>query len=58
MITAAWDHLRRHGQLSQEELLEDLNVKRSAFVCAFIAGFPNVVVKSVRPTVLELVRAR
>jgi hypothetical protein len=30
-------------------------VKRSAFVCALLAQFPDVVVRSTRPTVLELV---
>jgi hypothetical protein len=30
------------------------NVKRSAFVCALLVPFPDVVVRSTRPTVLEL----
>jgi Family of unknown function (DUF6884) len=47
--------LRQMGELSQNELLNDLNVKRSAFVCALLAQFPDVVVRSTRPTVLELV---
>jgi hypothetical protein len=55
MIVAAWEHLRRRGELSQVELLNDLNVKRSAFVCALLAQFPDVVVRSTRPTMLELV---
>ena len=37
MIVAAWTHLRRNGQLSQDELLNELSVKRSAFVCALLA---------------------
>ena len=55
MIVAAWHHLRQKGELSQNELLNDLNVKRSAFVCALLAQFPDVVVRSTRPTVLELI---
>jgi len=55
MIVMAWNHLRQRGELSQTELLNDLNVKRSAFVCALLAQFPDVVVRSTRPTVLELV---
>lgn len=44
MIVAAWEHLNRNRTLSQVELRDDLNVKRSAFVCALIAQFPDVVV--------------
>jgi hypothetical protein len=54
MIVAAWNRLRQKGELSQDELLNDLNVKRSAFVCALLSQFPDVVVRSTRPTVLEL----
>lgn len=53
MIVVAWEHLRRNRTLSQVELLNDLNVKRSAFVCALIAQFPDVVVEQNRPTVLQ-----
>jgi hypothetical protein len=42
MINAGWQHLEKHGRLSQAELLDDLNVKRSAFVCALLARFPGV----------------
>ncbi|WP_255506419.1 hypothetical protein [Mycolicibacterium sp. 018/SC-01/001] len=56
MIVRAWDHLRRTGELSQPYLLSELNVKRSAFVCALLALFPDVVVRSHRPVVLELLR--
>jgi hypothetical protein len=55
MVVAAWERLRRRGQLSQTELLNELNVKRSAFVCALLALFPDVVVRSTRPTVLAIV---
>jgi hypothetical protein len=54
MIAAAWDRLRDKGELSQQELLNELNVKRSAFVCALIAKFPGVKIRSTRPTVLEI----
>ncbi|MBJ7339778.1 hypothetical protein [Mycolicibacterium sp.] len=56
MIVTAWTHLRRHGRLSQDELLNELNVKRSAFVCALLSQFRDVSVQSSRPTVLELER--
>ena len=55
MIVAAWEHLRRNGELTHHELLHELNVKRSAFVCALLAQFPDVVVRSTRPLVLELI---
>jgi hypothetical protein len=54
MIAAAWNRLCDKGELSQLELLNELNVKRSAFVCALVAKFPGVVIRSTRPTVLEL----
>lgn len=55
MIVAAWEHLRHNGELTHHELLHELNVKRSAFVCALLAQFPDVVVRSARPIVLELI---
>lgn len=54
MIAVAWERLRDKGKLSQQELLNELNVKRSAFVCALVAKFPNVHIRSTRPTLLEL----
>ncbi|MBX7133246.1 MAG: hypothetical protein K1X67_11270 [Fimbriimonadaceae bacterium] len=54
MIIKAWQHLRKMGVLTHTELLEDLNVKRSAFVIALLAQFPEVVVKSTEPIVIEL----
>jgi hypothetical protein len=54
MIVAGWERLCKTGELSQAELLNELNVKRSAFVCALLAQFLDVVVRSTRPTVLEL----
>lgn len=56
MIVRAWEHLRRTGELSQPYLLNELNVKRSAFVRALLALFPDVVVRSHRPVVPELLR--
>jgi hypothetical protein len=55
MIVAAWEHLRRNGELSPNELLNVFNVKRTAFLCALVAQFPDIVVRSTRPTVLELI---
>jgi hypothetical protein len=55
MIVAAWEHLRRNGVLSHDVLLNELNVKPSAFVCALLARFPDVDVRSNRPIVLELI---
>ncbi|STZ41784.1 Uncharacterised protein [Mycolicibacterium gilvum] len=54
MIATAWARLCDKGELSQQELLNELNVKRSAFVCALVAKFPDVHIRSTRPTVLEL----
>jgi hypothetical protein len=54
MIIAGWRHLVEHGRLSQMELLEDLNVKRSAFVCALLAHFPGVEVEEDPNVVLRL----
>ncbi|MCV7220823.1 hypothetical protein [Mycolicibacterium elephantis] len=55
MIVAAWN-LKIKGELSHDELLNELNVKRSAFVMALLAQFPDVVVRSIYPTVLALTR--
>ncbi|BBY80156.1 hypothetical protein H7I53_00200 [Mycolicibacterium pulveris] len=56
MIVAAWNRLKIKGELSHDELLNELNVKRSAFVMALLAQFPDVVVRSIYPTVLALTR--
>lgn len=55
MTIEAWNHLSQHGVLSHSQLQKDLNVKRSAFVCALLAKFPDVIVRSTRPTVLEFI---
>lgn len=52
MVTVAWEHLARHGRLRQQELLDDLDVKRSAFVCALLAQLEGVDVESTRPVTL------
>lgn len=40
MISEAWQYLLRQGELSQQQLLIDLKVKRSAVVFALLAQFP------------------
>ncbi len=55
MIVTAWRHLQTNGVLSNTELLDDLNVKRSAFVIALLAQFSDVVVRSTKPIVVELI---
>ena len=42
MVISAWHRLLNKGRLSPAEVLNDLNVKRSAFVCALLAHFPGV----------------
>lgn len=56
MIVAAWDRLKARGELSHDELLNELNVKRSAFVMALLAQFPDVFVRSTYPTVIAITR--
>ncbi|MBB2770705.1 UNVERIFIED_ORG: hypothetical protein GGE11_001618 [Mycolicibacterium obuense] len=58
MIDVGWKRLCAKGSMTQDELLDALNVKRSAFVCALLAQFPDVSVSQTRPTILELVGAR
>ncbi len=53
MILIAWQHLQKTGSLSHTELLEDLNVKRSAFVIALLSRFPDVIIRSTRPVAIE-----
>lgn len=55
MIVKAWKHLQNAGVLTHTELLEDLDVKRSAFVIALLAQFPDVVVRSTESIVIELI---
>ncbi|GLC10036.1 hypothetical protein Mkiyose1665_44720 [Mycobacterium kiyosense] len=58
MVVGAWEHLCAHGELTQDELLNDLNVKRSAFVCALLAQFEDVMVESAPATTLQLIRGQ
>lgn len=53
MIATAWRRLTEVGTLSNTELLNNLNVKRSSFVIGLLAEFPDVVVRSTRPIVIE-----
>lgn len=57
MIQIAWQRLQSRGRLTNRELLasDDLNVKRSSFVCAVLAKLPGVEVQSTRPLVLILI---
>lgn len=56
MIESAWDHLSRHGGLTQNQLVDELNVKRSAFICALLSRLPDVEYESVPRVALRLVR--
>ncbi len=42
MLNLAWDVLRSRGRLSNRELLDELRVHRSSFVCAILARLPGV----------------
>lgn len=55
MLMVAWQHLQKTGTLSHAELLNQLNVKRSAFVIALLAQFADVIVRSTRPIKVELI---
>lgn len=57
MIETAWDHLSRHGGLTQSQLVDELNVKRSAFICALLSRLPDVEYESAPRVALRLVRA-
>ncbi|MCK0173896.1 hypothetical protein [Mycolicibacterium sp. F2034L] len=57
MIMAAWKHLRRHGSLTQKHLVDDLNVKRSAFICALLSQLPDVEHATDTPVTLRFVRS-
>ena len=54
MIQIAWDYLRAHGTLTNRYLQasDGLNVKRSSFVCALLAGLPGVEVVACSPITL------
>ena len=53
MFELAWETLRARGQVTQQEVLNELNIKRSAAVCAVLARLPAVdVVREGRGTAL------
>lgn len=53
MLNLAWDVLKSRGELSNRELLDELRVHRSSFVCAMLAKVPGVEVVSSRPVLLR-----
>ena len=53
MFNLAWDALRARGRLSNRELLDELRVHRSSFVCAFLARLPGVIREPGREIVLR-----
>lgn len=55
MVDVGWGRLRCRGRLSQDELLNKMNVKRSAFVCALLSRFDDVEIESEKPIVLRYV---
>ena len=42
MFELAWETLRSRGRVTQQEVLNELNIKRSAAVCAILARLPGV----------------
>ena len=53
MLNLAWDALRARGELSNADLLNELRVHRSSFVCALLARLPGVTLASKAPIVLR-----
>lgn len=49
MLNLAWDVLRARGKLTNREMLDELRIHRSSFVCAILAKLPGVTVTSKRP---------
>lgn len=54
MLNCAWRELTKPRSLTNAFLLNDLNVKRSAAVCALLARLPDVEVATTRPITLVL----
>ncbi|MBK6577691.1 MAG: phospholipase D family protein [Sandaracinaceae bacterium] len=54
MLNLAWDTLRARGRLSNREMLEELRIHRSSFVCAVLARLPGVTVEPGRSIVLRI----
>lgn len=46
MFDVAWQHLRRDGSLTHRQLLNELNVKRSAAVLTVLSRLPGVIAES------------
>jgi len=42
MFNLAWERIRTHGTLTNDELLNDMRVYRSSAVCAILARLPAV----------------
>jgi hypothetical protein len=53
MLNLAWDALRANGRLSNRELLHEMRIHRSSFVCTLLARLPGVTVESTSPIVLR-----
>jgi hypothetical protein len=53
MLNLAWDTLRTRGRLSNREMLDELRIHRSSFVCAVLARLPGVTVEPGRSIVLR-----
>ena len=53
MLNLAWDALRARGTLSNQELLGELRIHRSSFVCAVLAKLPEVEVVPGKKIVLR-----
>jgi len=53
MLNLAWDALRARGTLSNQEMLDELRIHRSSFVCAVLAKLPEVEVVPGRKIVLR-----
>ncbi|UJR85253.1 Hypothetical protein I5071_73330 [Sandaracinus amylolyticus] len=57
MLNLAWDVLRARGRLTNREMLDELRIHRSSFVCAVLAKLPGVRVTSTRPIELSYSRS-
>lgn len=49
MLNLAWDVLRARGRLTNREMLGELRIHRSSFVCAVLSRLPGVTVTRSRP---------
>jgi len=53
MLNLAWEALRARGRLTNRELLQELSVHRSSFVCAVLARLPRTEVERTPEIVLR-----